>query len=532
MTDRAKQQSPQATNAVASDRREFLIGSTALIGAAGALGASAVAKPVQASTPKRGGTFRIAVADGAVGDNYDTAHSDSSTTVMLNYITRGNLTEIDADNKLVPDVAESWESDTGAKRWVFKLRKGIEFHNGKSVDANDVIATMNHHIGEDSASGAKALFSAVESIKADGKDTVVFELSDGNADFPYFLADYHMGILPADSEGRADWSDGVGTGGYVFEKYEPGVRASLTRNPNYWRDDRAYFDQVEALVIKDIAARSSALVTGEVDLVDDVDPKTIDLLAKDPNVEIDEVASGSHTVMSMRMDMAPFDDNDVRLALKLALDRETLLSTVLKGHGTIGNDTPISPTMPFHADLPQRQYDPEKAKFHLKKAGHDSLKVTLSAAEVWVGAVDAAVLYKEHAAKAGIELEIDRVPKDGFWTDTWLKKPFVSSWWGPRPTPDVIFSIAYSRGAAWSETRFDHDRFNVLLTEARAEVDDNKRAEMYAEMQLIVRDEGGTIVPFFRNFLFGRRANVHHGPALGGNWQMDGYKAAERWWFA
>jgi peptide/nickel transport system substrate-binding protein len=95
----------------------------------------------------------------------------------------------------------------------------------------------------------------------------------------------------------------------------------------------------------------------------------------------------------------------------------------------------------------------------------------------------------------------------------------------------VIFSIAYSRGAAWSETRFDHDRFNVLLVAARAELDDGRRAEMYAEMQLIVRDEGGTIVPFFRNFLFGRGKNVKHGPSLAGNWQMDGYKAAERWWF-
>ena len=82
------------------------------------------------------------------------------------------------------------------------------------------------------------------------------------------------------------------------------------------------------------------------------------------------------------------------------------------------------------------------------------------------------------------------------------------------------------------ETRFDHDRFNELLIATRAEVDNNKRAEMYAEAQQIVRDEGGTIVPFFRNFLFARRTNVHHGEAIGGNWQMDGYKAAERWWFA
>ena len=531
MTDRTKRQSRQATTTVELDRRKFLLGSTAL-GVGSALGASMIASPARASTPKRGGKFRIAVSDGSVGDTFDTAHSDSSTTVMLNYITRGNLTEIDANNKLVSDVAQSWESSPDAKQWMFKLRKGLEFHNGKSVDSKDVVATLNHHIGENSSSGAKSLLSSVESLKADGADTVVVDLNSGNADFPYFLADFHLGILPANADGTANWAAGVGTGGYAVEKYEPGVRANLKRNPNYWRNDRAYFDEVEALVIQDPSARSNALLTNQVDLIDDLDPKTINLLGKDPNVEVDEVASGSHTVMSMRMDTPPYDNNDVRLALKLALDREELLKTILRGHGTLGNDTPISPTMPFYAELPQRQYDPDQAKFHLKKAGLERLEVSLSAADIWSGALDAAVLYQEQASKAGIDLKIDRVAKDGFWTDTWLKKPFVGSWWGPRPTPDVIFSIAYARGAAWSETRFDHDRFNVLLVAARAEVDNNKRAEQYAEMQQIVRDEGGTIVPFFRNFLYGRRSNVQHGDSLAGNWQMDGYKAAERWWFA
>jgi peptide/nickel transport system substrate-binding protein len=188
--------------------------------------------------------------------------------------------------------------------------------------------------------------------------------------------------------------------------------------------------------------------------------------------------------------------------------------------------------MPFFADLPQRHYDPDKAKFHLKKAGFDRLKVQINAAEVWAGAIDAATLFREHAAKGGIDLEVVRVPTDGFWTEIWLKKPFLVSWWAPRPTPDVIFSIAYSRDAEWNETRFDHDQFNKLLVAARAELDNTKRGEMYAEMQRTVRDEGGTIVPFFRNFLFARRSRLQHGPSIAGNWQLDGHKAAERWWFA
>jgi peptide/nickel transport system substrate-binding protein len=444
----------------------------------------------------------------------------------------GKLTVVDHTNNLSPELAESWEATPDAKEWRFKLRKGVEFHNGKTVDADDVIASFNHHRGEESKSAAKPIVEQVVDIKKDGNDTVVFTLEAGNADFPFIASDYHLAILPS-KDGKIDPTSGVGAGGYVVDSFEPGVRTKLTRFPNYWREDKAHFDAAELLSIVDATARTNALTTGEIDAMDRVDTKTAHLLARNPDVNIVETSGTAHYTFAMRTDTAPFDDNNVRLALKHAFNREEMLQTVLQGHGVLGNDHPIGRSNRFHADeLPQREYDVDKAKHYLKKAGLSNLKVDLSAADAaFPGAVDAAVLYKEHAAKAGIEINVVREPNDGYWSNVWLKKPWCAVYWGGRPTEDWMFSTAYAAGVPWNDTYWEHERFNKLLVEARAELDEAKRREMYVEMQRIVRDEGGVVVPMFNNYVMALSTKVQH-EDMGANWSLDGFRAVERWWFA
>ena len=194
----------------------------------------------------------------------------------------------------------------------------------------------------------------------------------------------------------------------------------------------------------------------------------------------------------------------------------------------------LIPIMPFFdASQPQREHDPDKARALIKKAGLDGLKIELSAADtVITGAVDMATLYAEMARQIGVEITVKREPNDSYWSDVWLKKPFCMAGWGQRPTPDIIFSLGFAAGADWNESHFKDDRFNKLLAEARAEIDDKKRAEMYGEMQRIVSDKGGTILPFFRNWIYARRSNIQHGNALSASWPLDGARGAERWWFA
>jgi peptide/nickel transport system substrate-binding protein len=283
-----------------------------------------------------------------------------------------------------------------------------------------------------------------------------------------------------------------------------------------------------------VVARTNALTTDETDVMDRVDLKTVHLLARNKDLRIEETSGTQHFTFAMRTDTAPFDNNDVRLALKYAVDREALLQTILRGHGVLGNDHPIGRSNRFHAgELEQRTYDPDKARFHLKNAGLSSLKVDLSAADAaFPGAVDAAVLYKEHAAKAGIEIKVVREPNDGYWSNVWLKKPWCAVYWGGRPTEDWMFSTAYAAGAPWNDTFWEHERFNQLLVAARAELKEAKRREMYVEMQRLIRDEGGVVVPMFANYVFAMSNKVQHDESMGADKDLDGTKGMERWWFA
>lgn len=512
-------------------RRDFLQTAAAL-GIAAPIANSLLVPRAQAQ-PKSGGTLRVATDGTSTGDSLDPATYATTYMLMLGFGTHNTLTELLADGELAGDLAESWESSPDARQWTFQLRQGVEFHNGKTMTADDVVASLNYHRDEDSKSAAKGVFEGVSDIKADGPNTVVVTLESGNADLPFQFIDYHLLIFPS-QDGAIDWREYQGTGGYVLEEFEPGVRTVLKRNPNYWKSGRAHVDEVVMLAINDINARQNALTTGEVHAINRVDLKTVNLLARRSGIRIEESTGYLHYTAPMLTNIEPFDNNDVRLALKYGIDRESMLATILKGHGTLANDHPIAPNIRFHADgLEQRVYDPDRARYHLKQAGMEGLSVNLSAAEAaYVGAVDAAVLYREHAAKAGIDIKVVREPSDGYWSNVWMKKPFCQCYWGGRPTVDWMFSQAYAADANWNDTAWKHERFNELLVQARAELDESKRADMYTEMQQMVRDEGGVVVWAFANYVYGLADAVSYQGEMAGNWEMDGGRALERWWLS
>ncbi len=461
-------------------RREF-VSRAAALGVSTALATTLLSQAGLAAEPKRGGSARFGLPHGATTDAGDPAgYPDTETQVPFWGAMSNSLTDIDVKGDVVPDLCETMEPADKAATWIFKQRRGVTFHDGKDVTADDVIASFRHHMRPDSKSAVKSVLKSIKDIKADGKSTVIFSLDAGNADFPYLTSDYHLPIMPARADGSADWQSNVRTGPFVFVSWEPGVRAKLKRNPNYHKEGRPYFDEVEFLTIADVTARTNALTTGAVDWIGRADLKTLALLAKNPDVAIAEVTGYGHYAFPMDVTVAPFDNVDVRTALKWAVNRDEIASKVFLGHALPGNDNPIAPSVKFAVDpAPKYTYDPEKAKFHLKKAGLSGLQVNLSAADAaFNGAVDAAVLYQEQAKAAGISINIVREPNDGYWDNVWLKKPWVATYWGGRPTCDWMFTLVYAKGASWNETKWSNPRFNELLIAARSETDNKQRAHV------------------------------------------------------
>ena len=484
---------------------------------------------------KKGGRLRAGISGANTSDSWDgRTHSDLYMIAAAHGTVFDCLTEVASDGSLKGELAESWEASPDAKVWTINLRQGVTFHNGKSFGADDVIESLQMHTTEDSKSAAKPIVSAITEMKKITEYQVQFTLAAGNADFPYLMSDYHILMYPAGQIDEAI-ANGIGTGLYQVQSFEPGVRMVATRYPNHYKgDDAGFFDEVEYIAINDNNARMNALLTGQVDAVNRIDFKTEALLKANPNTVIQEVTGNQHYTMPMLSKIAPFDNLNVRRALKYAINRQELVDKILLGHGQVGNDSPIGPANQYYAsDMEQLSYDPDKAKFYMKEAGMDSIDIDLSASNAaFEGAVDAAQLFQASAKSAGININVVQEPADGYWSNVWLKKPFCTSYWSGRATEDWMFSTAYEAGAPWNDSNWDQPRFQELLLTARAELDSGKRATQYREMQEILRTDGAVIIPMFANYVQALNTKVGTPEKIGNLWQMDNARMAERWWFS
>lgn len=505
-------------------RRQF-VGSTAGLGL-GTVAMGALPRFGRANAPRFGGHLRIGIGGGSMANSLDPATYADDEMTLLGYAMRGCLVEVAPDGSAVPEIAESFEGSDAGKKWIFRLRKNLEFSDGRRVTTDDIIQSINHHRHKDSKSGAKPLLGPIVDIRADGSETIVFTLQSGNADFPFIVADYHLNIMPF-KDGSPDLQ--VGAGPYKLAEFDPGVRSFFERNENSHK--RGYMDSAEIIIIHDSTARQTALLTDDIDVISPLDLKTANLLAENDRVKVGSYPGRSYSHFTCNTQVDPYSDADVRLALKYAIDREKIVRTILAGHGQLGNDQPITPDYRFFAkDLKPRPYDPDRARFHLKKAGLDSLEVELHAADVFAGAIDASVLYAEQAQAAGIKIRVSRVPQDGYWSDVWMQKPFIASNWAGRATEDAILTLQFSKESNWNDTYWDNQRFNELLVKARSELNDDKRRPMYEEMQRIINDDGGIVAPMFENLVHATSARVGHHDKLAGDRELDGARCIERWW--
>ena len=491
-----------------------------------------------AEEPKKGGNFIIGMEGGSASDSLDPRTYADSVMIGASLAVCNGLIEFDENGNTTGELLESWEAKPGAVEWTFKVRQGIKFSNGKTLDADDILYSISIHRGEDTKSPAKGLLEQIKEIKAVSPSEISITLTSGNADFPVILGDYHLIVVPKDF---TDWQKLIGTGAYTLESFEPGVRLVFKNRGEYWKPGRAHFDTVEIRNIQDVAARTAALQSGEIHAANRLDARTVDLLMKDANLNIVRTkGTGNRFCFVMDTMAAPYKDNvDLRLALKYSIDREAIIKQVYNGYAVPGNDHALDALIPYYnTAMPQRAYDPDKAAFHFKKAGIAAgTALELQTSEgAWSTAVDCAQIYQESAKKAGVDITVNKVSGDGYWDNVWLKVPFCAVYWGRRLSADQVMTQIYGANekgepSDWNDTNWVNPEFQKIIVEARVELDDAKRKEMYGRAQELISDDGGMVCFAITDYLDGYAKNVM-GATPHARYDLNDNRMAEKGWFA
>ncbi|VVP00741.1 Periplasmic dipeptide transport protein [Pseudomonas fluorescens] len=499
-------------------------GAGSLFGAAGKLFADD-----EAASPgkgKPGGRIRVAGSSSSTADTLDPAKGSSSTDYVRHFMFYNGLTRF--DSQMVPQLELAERIDTtDATLWVISLRKEVTFHNGKALTADDVVFSLARHKDPITGSKVLAVASQIAEVKANGPHEVQIRLSGPNAELPSVLAISHMLIVPA---GTSDFSQGIGTGPFKVKEFKPGVRSIGVRNTNYWKPGLPYLDEIEFIAISDEPSRINALLSGDVHIINEVNPRSTVRIKASAKHRVVDSPSGNYTDLIIRQDQMPGKSPEFTEAMKLLLDREQIKSAIYRGFARVGNDHPIAPGARFfNADLPQRTYDPEKAKFLLKKAGMENITMPLMCSPAATGSVDVAVLLQQSAKQAGLKLDVNRLPSDGYWSNHWAKHPLSFGNINPRPNADMLFSQFFQSSAPWNESGWKNDQFDQLLLQARGETDEVKRGKMYGDMQALVHEHCGIGVPVFISNIDGadQRVKGYGTNPLGG---FMGYMFAEQIW--
>jgi peptide/nickel transport system substrate-binding protein len=389
------------------------------------------------------------------------------------------------------------------------------------------VYSLLRHKSPATASKVAPVAAQFADVRATASNEVQIRLSGANADLPVILADSHFLII---QDGTSDFRSAAGTGPFRVKEFNPGVRTIAVRNENYWKPGRPYLDEIELIGISDESSRVNALLAGDIHLTNALNPRSTRRIRASAGHDVLEVESGLYTSLVMRQDSHPTNDPDFVLAMKYLLDRKLVKRALFRGYGMLANDHPVPPNHPFYAaDLPLREYDPDRARFHLNRAGMTGLRLPVFASPAAEGSVDMAALLQLAGSEAGIKLGVNRVPSDGYWSNHWMKHPLSFGNTNPRPTLDLLFSLFYKSDAPWNESGWKSERFDQLMLAARGEGDTQKRKQMYVDMQVLIHQECGVGIPVFISLIDGYDTRLRGLGAIpiGG---LMGYSFADHVW--
>jgi peptide/nickel transport system substrate-binding protein len=466
--------------------------------------------------PQRGGKLRVASQVQKV--THPAQFSWVSPSNQLRQVAE-YLTYTDGDNITHPWLLEDWEVSDDLKTWTLNLRQGIMHNNGDEFNADDVVFTMNEWLDEDVGSSILGLmggYLSPDGIEKVDDYTVKLHLDAAEIAVPEHLFHYPALMLNHRTFEGDFLKAPHGTGPYTLEEYSEGERVLLKRRDDYWQEGAdgeplPYLDEMEFIDMgSETSAWIAAIQGGEVDLLDlgDIGGTDIFLALQDSDdVHVKGITTAQTRLLRMRVDMDPWTDNNVRMALKLCQNHEKILDLAYFGEGQPGEDFHVAPVHPEYCDKPVPEYDPEKAKQLLADAGYpDGLDVELAVGSGWNDVVSYAEVLKEDAAAAGFNITLNTMPNSQYW-EQWTEVALGITPWTHRPLGTMVLNLAYvaddeGNPASWNETRWVDEEFSELLTKANGTLDVEERREIFCELEQIQYDRGSIGVPFWRNIWY------------------------------
>ena len=449
-------------------------------------------------TPKAGGSLRVGVAGGSAKDTID-AHLGGTTDPD---IARGiqlfePLAMRNKDFKLEMVLAESIEPrNNHPDQWLVKIRKGVQFHNGKALGIEDVIFSIRRIVDpKNPGTGASSLAGIdLKNMKKLDERTLLLPLKAPDSGFPDQIGQYFNTIVPVGYDPKKP----VGTGPFKYKSFTPGEQSVFVRNENYWQSGLPLLDEVVIIDFADDTARVNALMGGQVDAISNLPPAQISSLEAGGSARALVAETGGWQPLLMRVDQKPFDDVRVRQAFKLIVDRKQMVQQALAGQGRVANDiySPYDPS--YDSELPQRHQDLDQARSLLAKAGQSDLTIALTTAPFHSGVVEAAQIFAQQAKGAGVQVQVKKVNEATYWGPNYLKWTFSQDFWFTRT---FLAQVAQGNlpSAPYNQTHWNDQRWQKMYAQAKAELDEAKRTDIIHRMQRLQWDEGGEIIWSFSN---------------------------------
>ncbi|MBA2741824.1 MAG: ABC transporter substrate-binding protein [Actinobacteria bacterium] len=489
-----------------------------LLGLLGGTAERAFAAPM--AVGQRGGRIRIGTA--SIDASLEPPLLQTLAAISVTQISGEQLVYADKNAVLRPRLATSWKPSRGGRSWTFQIRRGVRFHDGKPMTADDVVATFRRLLGPDSQAQS-SYKGVIDSVRKVGPNAVRFDLEAPNGLFPYLTGQmtYQSIILPRSYKMPTDLSKPGeftskmnGTGPFRLKENRGPGGISWEANPTYW-GGRPALDEVDMQILDD-QARVTALQSGQIDLAVQVTYEGARQLQR-AGKKVLPIRVANHRYLNMNVTKEPFNDVRVRQAIALALDRPGLARGLWGQYAEVGNDSPMWPGYPYTAKVPQRKRDLERARALLRAAGKENLKVTLTCYRGFEMA-DYAQRVSQALRQIGIDCDVKVFTSVQYFDGVsfgangklapWLATDFGIVDYGGRPVPTTYLNAGLKSGGVWNSARYKSKAFDRILANFIGAPDLAGQRKYAKQLQTQLLKDTPVIYAYFYNFIAATGANV------------------------